>query len=90
MNIKKGAQKYTFYYTISQTSFHCSYLTVYTLQRKVKEYAGFRNFSLNMLSNNTHVHCCTSLKAGLYEKCPEDKSKAWNWTKSPLITYLLK
>lgn len=27
MNIKKGALKYIFYYTISQTSFHCFYRT---------------------------------------------------------------
>lgn len=35
------------------------------------------NFSIKELNNNTSVHHRTSLKVGVYEKCPEDKSKAW-------------
>lgn len=38
------------------------------------------NLSIKVLNNSTGVHPCTSLNVGVYEKCPEDKSKAWNWT----------
>lgn len=45
-----------------------------TLQMKVKEHTGIWNFSINMLNNNS-FHCYTSLKVGVYEKCPEDKKR---------------
>lgn len=35
---------------------------------------------MKVLNSSTDIHQCTSPKVGVYEKCPKDKSKAWNWT----------
>lgn len=66
---------------ISQTSFHCFYVTgADTSDEGEKNTQASTNLGIKVLNNSTCVHPCTSLKVHVYEKCPEDKSKAWNWT----------